>query len=295
MIDNFPFKVEIIKTEEDYLLVKDVNDYQYIILILDKIKYSIYKDLLKYSSKIMCHIYDVKINDKVYLMFNFNDFMTEKVVKVNKILDVFIEIFENSCYEITLKKENLTNLNKLYRVLDHYFTNFEFIIREIELNPYKDDLAWIILSKYNILLDAKIFLYDLQNDLFKLIDNKEIIKYGLIFKNYNFNFYQKGNIMPFFDLYYAPLGMLFARYFLLFSLEIDEEKFYKKVMKLDKFNQKYFCFMCLYILVLNVRFSSVLSIDLVDCYLYMTKKIKRFMTLFKGLIYSEYKNMPPNR
>lgn len=64
-------------------------------------------------------------------------------------------------------------------------------IREIETNPVKNDISWIILSKYNIILDAKLYLYDLQSDIFKAIDQKLIVPYGLVYRKIDLEIYNK--------------------------------------------------------------------------------------------------------
>ena len=153
-------------------------------------------------------------------------------------------------------------------------------IREIELNPIKRDIDWIILSKYYILLDAKVYLYDLQQDIFKFIDKNEIVKYGLIPKVINQNRYNKEALLLDYNFYYGPISMLYVRKYMLLD-GFDE---IEDINKLDSFNQKHFCFMYIYILVLNINLEIVMDIYSVSNYINITQKIKSFIFKYKALI-----------
>ena len=223
---------------KDYFIVKDSDNNKYLLQILDNINYQKYNDLIRYSNKIKKCIYNEKIDDLNYLYFLYED-NTEYNIKAKLTSNILLEIFDSSSYELTLKKENIRNLNNIYKLLDNKFTYFEIRIREIELNPIKKDIDWIILSKYYILLDTKIYLYDLQQDIFKFIDKNEVVKYGLIPKNINQNLYSKETLLLDYNFYYGPISMLYVRMYLL----LDQYDMYDDINKLDSFNQKYFCFM----------------------------------------------------
>lgn len=285
MINNIPFNVKKVITKEDnYIIFLDDSDIKYLSLKLDSKGYSIYNDLIKYSNKLCKSIYEYVEEKYIYLIFYYSDNLTEEKVKYIKIIEILEEIFDNSSFEITLKKKNIINLNHLYQILDRKFTYFEFRIREIETSVYKDDISWIVLSKYNIILDCKVYLYDLQQDIFGFIDKEEIVKYGIVYRNISSNLYQKGKILPFFDLYYAPIGMLFCRYYLNSELYLNNNDFKKKIEKLDLFNQKYFCFMVLYIYILNLNMEINFNNNNISNYLLITSKIKEFMNKFEYII-----------
>ena len=264
---------------KDYFIVKDSDNNKYLLQILDNINYQKYNDLIRYSNKIKKCIYNEKIDDLNYLYFLYED-NTEYNIKAKLTSNILLEIFDSSSYELTLKKENIRNLNNIYKLLDNKFTYFEIRIREIELNPIKKDIDWIILSKYYILLDTKIYLYDLQQDIFKFIDKNEVVKYGLIPKNINQNLYSKETLLLDYNFYYGPISMLYVRMYLL----LDQYDMYDDINKLDSFNQKYFCFMCLYIMILNINLDVILNIYIVSNYVNITKKIKSFITKYKALL-----------
>lgn len=264
---------------KDYFIINDADNNKYLLQILDNINYQKYNDLLRYSNKIKKCIYNEKIDDLNYLYFLYED-NTEYSIKSKLTGNILLEIFNSSSYELTLKKENIRNLNNIYKLLDNKFTYFEIRIREIELNPIKKDIDWIILSKYYILLDTKIYLYDLQQDIFKFIDKNEVVKYGLISKNINQNLYSKEALLLDYNFYYGPISMLYVRMYLL----LDQYDMYDDINKLDSFNQKYFCFMYLYIMILNINLDVILNIYSLSNYVNITKKIKSFITKYKAII-----------
>lgn len=264
---------------KDYYIVIDSDNNKYLLQIIDNINYQKYNDLIRYSNKIKKCIYNEKIDDLNYLYFLYED-NTEYNIKAKLTSNILLEIFDSSSYELTLKKENIRNLNNIYKLLDNKFTYFEIRIREIELNPIKKDIDWIILSKYYILLDTKIYLYDLQQDIFKFIDKNEVVKYGLIPKNINQNLYSKETLLLDYNFYYGPISMLYVRMYLL----LDQYDMYDDINKLDSFNQKYFCFMYLYIMILNINLDVILNIYIVSNYVNITKKIKSFITKYKALL-----------
>ncbi len=263
----------------DFVIIKTNNNEEYLCRFVTNSEYQTYFNLLKYSDKIKKTIYEQKNNDGYLLFFDYEK-LTEEKVKSKRIVEILRTIFQKSSFEITLKKTYLNNINNIYKVLDNKFIYLEMRIREIETAYKKDDISWIILSKYNIILDAKIFLYDLQQDIFKAIDNSIIVNYGLIYKNIDFNLYNNKKILPSFDLYYGPIGMLYCRLY----LQLDEEDIYDDILKLDNFDQKYFCFMCLYILILNINLEIILNNYSIANYLLVTKKIKSFILKYQNIM-----------
>ncbi len=261
--------------------MEDRQKDRYLLMVLSSLERSIYSDLLRFSSHVHPSVYEMTDEGKTLLFFSGFDEKTEEAVRIIKILPIIKEIFEHSSYELTLKKEHFKNLTNLYKLLDHKFAYFEMRIREIEVAPEKDDVAWILLSKYHIILDTKMYLYDLQQDLFKEIDAKRIVRYGLIYRRFYPFMYQKEKILPSFDLYEGPIGMLLARYYLSFSDQLDSKKFQKEIDQIDPFNQKYFCFMVLYIYILNLQLEIHLTPSSISPYLELLRQLKLFLTDYK--------------
>ncbi|MCM1197211.1 MAG: hypothetical protein NC310_09125 [Roseburia sp.] len=276
---SIPFEIASITSLKDYELIKTRNNEEYLCRFVTEKEYQTYLELIRYTKRLKQAIYETRVSGGFLLFFEYEN-MTEAKVKSDRIIHILREIHESSSFEITLKKEHLVNINNIFKVLDNKFSYLEMRIREIETNPVKNDVSWVILSKYNIILDAKIYLYDLQTDIFKAIDKKHIVPYGLLYRNIDIELYNKQRLLPSFDLYYAPISMLYCRCY----LQLDAPFLIEEVKRLDSFNQKYFCFMCLYIMILNVNLEVILNTYSIANYLLLTKKIRCFIASFKEIM-----------
>ena len=276
---SLPFSIASSQSYKDYEYIKTSTNEEFLVRYVTQQEYAIYYDLCRFTNRLKQAVYEINLQNGYLLFFEYEN-LTEANVKIGRIIEILREIHEKSGFEITLKKDHLLNLNNIYKVLDHKFSYLEMRIREIETNPVKNDISWIILSKYNIILDAKLYLYDLQSDIFKAIDQKLIVPYGLVYRKIDLEIYNKQKLLPSFNLYYAPISMLYCRCFLL----LDPPQLLEEIKRLDSFNQKYFCFMCLYILVLNINLDVILNSYSVASYVLITKKIRCFIASFKEFI-----------
>lgn len=276
IVNRLPIRVKRIDYNYKYYLIEDLNNTYFHLYEASNKEYLIYYELLK-SKAIQRSMFEFKTDDKIYLLFDVPYNKSEKSIVVSKLLELQNKIFKDFSFSLTLKKEHFKKMQNTYKVLDNKFTYLEFRIREIETSPIKNDISWLILSKYNIILDAKLYLYDLQQDMFKFIDNKQEIEYGLIFNSTNTDSYKNGLIEPQFNLYYGTYASLLARWYMMYENENIDEIFLEKYKKLDKLNQKYFCFLCLYIYMLNINLEMSLNEYNIFPYIQMTKKIKAFI------------------
>ena len=62
--------------------------------------------------------------------------------------------------------------------------------------------SWVILSKYYNLLDARVYLYDLQQDIFSFIDKNNSVEYGLVFRQIGLDNFKNQWIEPFGNLWF---------------------------------------------------------------------------------------------
>lgn len=279
IINKLPIKVKEVKNNYNNILLIDNYNKEYHLYKLDVKHYLIYYELIK-SKFFLKAIFELHENNDYFLLFEESINSTEKNVIIKKLFKTYFNVFDDFKFEIVLKKKFFKNLQNIYKVLDDKFSYLELRIREIELSPIKDDVSWVILTKYNIFLDAKIFLYDLQQDIFKYIDDSESISYGLVYNSDFFNSYKNGLIEPKFNLYYAPISALLFRLY----LECDELQFHNYIIEIlkgfDEFNQKYFCFMCLYVYILNARIEYIPNNYNICSYIAISKKIKIFINKF---------------
>lgn len=280
---NKLFDYDILSIIDNKKIIRDKNGLLYSFYKLDENDYQAYKELTK-SKYIKKDIYSYNDSTHHHVLFLNSINKSEDKAKANELIVLLENIYNEFKYQITPQKKELKKLNGLYKLLDNKFNYIEMRIREIELSLIKDDISWIILSKYHSILDAKIILYDLQTDIFKFIDKGTNIEYGLLFNDLNLNMVDNGLIESKFKFYYAPKGMLFARFFLLVDHMDINEDFKKKVSKLPVFDKKYFCFMVLYIYVLNLNFGISLNNSNINLYINVCKKIDWFVKEFNNLL-----------
>ena len=134
------------------------------------------------------------------------------------------------------------------------------------------------------MLDTRIILYDIQNDIFKMIDKESEEYYGIIFKNIHQIKYKNGLIEPNFDIYYGPIAALFSKIYLAYDHKELDIDFKKKLDKMNVFNKKYFFFISLYTYVLNLNLEIIPSNSNLQAFISITKRIKRFIYLFKDYL-----------
>lgn len=271
---KLPIELVYLNEYKDVLYLCDKNNHKYSLHILNpkqsKIIYSLGK-----SKYILKPIYTYKEANEIYYLYEdiINKSSDNSLSKDT--LDILIKIFKEFSFKTELDKLQASILESLFKVLDTRFKGLEFRIRELELEPIKNDFDWVILAKYHIILDARIYLYDLESDIFKMVDNKQSIEYGLVFKNIDTNSYKNGLIEPNYEIYYAPIGMLLSRYYLASSHIINDEEFYKIFKDIDTFNKKYFLFMTLYCLILCITLDFTLTNTNTSMFLNYTNLISR--------------------
>jgi hypothetical protein len=274
---------DVISVKENKTILKDKTGLYYSLYRLDKNEYQAYIELMK-SKYIKKDVYSYNDGNNYHVLFVNKINKSEDSAIINKFIVILDNIFNEYKYQITPQKMELKKLNNLYKLLDNKFNYLEMRIREIELSEFKNDISWMVLSKYHSILDAKIILYDLQTDLFKFIDKKTIIEYGLVFYDIDKNMYNNNEIEPKFKFYYAPKGILYARYYLLFDHLSLMEDFKKNVLKLSSFDKKYFAFMIIYVYILNVNLGIILNNSNINLYMNICKKIDYFIKEFSVIL-----------
>ena len=279
--DRLPYRLSLINYNDYIFYLNDDKNRIYHLHRLNKIKYISYYELIK-SKYIERAIYEFSYNNEFYILFEGLINESDNFSKNNILL--LENIHNDFKFQIKLNKENAKTLTNLYKVLDNKFSYLELRIREIETKPYHDDFDWIILSKYYIVLDTRIILYDIQNDIFKMIDKEEEEYYGIVFKNIPNIKYKNGLIEPNFDIYYGPIAALFSKIYLAYDHKELNDDFKKKLDKMNIFNKKYFFFISLYIYVLNLNLEIIPSNSNLQAFISITKRIKAFIDLFKDYL-----------
>ncbi|MBO5711685.1 MAG: hypothetical protein J6R47_02500, partial [Acholeplasmatales bacterium] len=249
-MNSLPFKFNIVKEYENKLIISDESNICYTLYKISKDEIAKYQNLMK-SKYVTKHIYGYKDSNNYYLLHKNSINKSDKKAVEKEALKALKLIYDEYKFKVTLRKEHFRILTNLYKLLDNKFKYIEMRIRELELAPIKNDYTWIILSKYHAILDCKVMLYDLQTDILKFIEKELVVEYGLVFRLGSIIEVENGLIEPNLDYYYAPLAMLYVRYYLLYEHTYFSDDFYDEIMKLSDFDKKYFSFMVLYIYVLN--------------------------------------------
>lgn len=258
------------------------SNLKYHLYILNKNEYKCMKSLQK-SRFILQPDNEYFLNNQYYLKYYLSNHSSQKGAIAVVAVDLFVNIFNEYSYEVIIKKDVSLKFNYVFKVLDSKFTYLELRIREIEMMPLKDDICWIILAKYHTLLDTRLYLYDLQADIFKYIEKTEATKYGLVFRNMFGNCIKDRKFEGWYDCYYAPIGALYVRMALSYG-ECIYGKIFELLKNESKLQQKYFCFMMLYIFTISISLETILKFKDISCYLGYIKKIDSFINQFKDYL-----------
>lgn len=266
----------------DYFII-DLNNDSFLLKIINKNDYLIYLELIRLK-KFSEAIFIKRVDHDYLLLFKYPYYKSELKPSLSKLFNILEGVYKESELLVSLKKEEFRKLNSIYKVLDNKFSYFELRIREIETSLIKDDMSWIILSNYYVLLDSKVILYDLQQDIFNLIDKNTEVSFGIILKDYDIKSLYNNKIIPSFNIYFGPISMLYLRLFFNFNEDSILELIYNKIQKLDVFNKKYFVFMAIYIYILNINFETFLNNTSISAILEVIKPLKKFIKKYYTLI-----------
>ncbi len=259
-------------SDESYIL-KEVNSFE--------IKLNSYYSTL--SKKINLPIQIINDNFKVYFLYIESNLVEEDLAVSKLLLNEALKIFSLSKTAKTLKKEDMKEMSKTYPILDKYFLRLEYIIREIETKRPKNDNDWLFLSKYHLILAAKMNLSQIESKLFELIKEEIPIEPGLILKYPNFSFYKNGKINFYLKSINAPISELLARFYLenshlnSFKKEIDEI-----LIDYDhSFYKLHFCFIVLYTYILNLGNIRIVNTITATKFNEIAKAIEVFLKDYK--------------
>lgn len=280
---ELPFNLEIKEIYTNYYLLMDKENIYYHLYTLDYKEYNIYQELKK-SKYLKSSIFEKKYKD-IYLILYRLKLIKDKVFLADNRINLLNNIFKEYSHSVKLSKKNCSLLKNQTTILNNKFSYYEMRIRTIEMKRIKNDLDWVILSKYHILLDARLYLYDLLDDIFKYIDSNSEISIGLIFKNPFLTYFENEKIEPYLDLYYGPYGMMLARIYIEYSL-INENALLDEIKKLNRIDKVYFLYSTLYILILSFNFDIDEKIDL---YLDITKKLHQVIYNFGYITKESFK------
>lgn len=230
------------------------------------------------SKRINIPIQIIPFQGEQYALFLFSSEAEEELACSKMLLIEALKIFSDTKEVKTLKKVDMKGMQKTYPVLDKYFVKLEYLIREIELKRPKNDMDWVLLSKYHIILSAKMNLSQIQNKLFSLMEEEIPIEVGLFSKSLNGLYFKKGKLNCYLNSIVAPVSALLARFYLENSHLADFKSQIDQIF-IDydhSFYKLHFSFLVLYVLILNLNNISFSELHYVSKYNTICKEIDFF-------------------
>lgn len=221
-----------------------------------------------------------------YLLFQLPKEKGEEKALAKNLFTECVRIFNNSKESIVLKKSSVKKLQSVYQVLDDRFRYMELRVREIEMKDTRTDPEWVILSKYKLILQVKMKLYDLQQKMFKMIDEELSIHYGIIMPKPNVSLYRSEKFIEQFDAYNGPISSLLARFY----VENDHLDSFKKEIRSiieednSEFEKTNFCFLVFYIYILSLNMPRMLDNHSIANFLSINKRIIQFHQEYKDYL-----------
>lgn len=254
LISKLPFKIIEIKPIIFSYYRLYTSDASYILIEANSFEIKLNQYYSTLSKKINKPIQIINDQSKTYLIYIEAVLAEEELAASKLLLNECLKIFSLSKTARTLKKEDMKEMSKTYPILDKYFLRLEYIIREIETKRPKDDNDWLFLSKYHLILAAKMNLSQIESKLFELVKEEIPIEVGLMLKYPNFNFYKNGKINFYLKSINAPISELMARFYLENShLNSFKAEFDNILIDYDhSFYKLHFCFIVLYTYILNL-------------------------------------------
>lgn len=177
---------------------------------------------------------------------------------------------------VPIPKMSEFKYKKIAVIANDKFNLLEMKIRQIELEPVKNDISWIYLSKYHIVLDVKLEIYKMIKRLKTINDDIYVgINHGFPSITHFFNdqlasykYIKEGAIEN--DIYKIYLDFD--------GLDINHFDIIDKYLKY-KYSKKYFKLMVLftYVLMIDIELNYITA----SKYITITNKMIRFLNQFK--------------
>lgn len=264
-----------------------VNNKKYIVkLVSQKCK-----DIFEYiqTEQVNCISYPIKkfqLQEGLYFLYDYESELNfPSVKKTHQLLSCITELHKSTSYEKKLNKKNFKYLYRTYKKTDYKFQILEMYIREAEVKQNKNDFDWVMLSKYNIFLDTKVIMYNLQRKIHDYIDEKVNVIYSLNHGNPNLNHLYNKKLISFDNAY---LGLFISDLAKLYvncdHINIDWFSVIDQTLSPydNQFYKIYFKFLVLYIYIINIDFDLVDLNNACNKYIQISRKISIFLENFKS-------------
>lgn len=243
----------------DFLKSQEVANVNYPVLTLNTKEglYYIYKSLTKYKYPIYKQI---------------GDFLES--------LDI---LHKSTAYEKKLSKKSFKYLYRTYKKLDYKFQLLEMYIRESEVKVDKTDYDWVVLSKYQVFLNVKPMMYDLQKKIHKYVDEEKPVIFSLNHGNPSLDHIINKQLYSFDNAYLGIFISDFAKaYVTLDHINVDWFTLIDELINPygSNFYKIYFKFLVLYIYIISLDFDLTNSNNACNKYIQIARKIAVFTKNF---------------
>lgn len=267
IFDNLTLQTIIAHDKENYYVIKDIS----------KIEYTNYLKVKNDKLPFLKPLKIAKHENHTYFLYNYYENHQSIYEAYDEILKTISLLHKKTAKKVPQPKMAEIKYKKIALIANDRFNMLEMKIRNIELNPVKNDLSWIYLSKYHIILDIKLEIYKMIKRLKMIKDDVEVgINHGFPSQVHFFN-------NSFISYKYLKEGVIendLYKVFLDFdSLEINHLEIIDKYLD-EKYSKKYFKLMVLfsYLLMCDIEPNYTCA----SKYIKLTNKISRFMYQFKN-------------
>ncbi|MFI3329528.1 MAG: hypothetical protein R3Y05_03445 [bacterium] len=263
-----------------------VNSNKYIVKLVTPKCNEVYNFIA--TEQVNCISYPLKkfqTKEGLYFLYKYEkelEFPVSK--KAQQLLDALNDLHKSTSYEKKLNKKNFKYLYRTYKKIDYKFQMLEMYIREAEVKQNKTDFEWIMLSKYNVFLDTKIIMYNLQKKIHNYIDDKISVTYSLNHGNPNLTHLYNKKLISFDNSYLGLCVSDLAKLYV--NCDHINVGWYSLIdQTLEQYNNNfykiYFKFLVLYIYVINIDFDLIDLNNTCNKYIQLSRKISIFLENFK--------------
>ena len=274
---NNPSLIQI--TQKVYLINSD--NQKYILKELNKFQRDTYYTLLYKKVNILKFIKEFEFENKIYHLYPYfeEEPITEK--RISKFLQTIDDLHQKTQIMIDPSKFEKFRLKRLIVIINDKYNSLEYKFRTVEMNEYKDDNSWIILSNYHTILKSKKVVYNLLRKIIKVVDSTKELKYVLLHSCPTLDHFKGDKLLSFpYSRYGYYVNDFYKIYINIEHLDLDLKSIFMPYLK-DDFAIKYLVLMVLYSYIIdfdNINFDSSFGINK---YLWYTKKISKLISIFK--------------
>lgn len=282
----FNKEVTDIKQLTNVVTIIMVEDQKYILKLVTPKCEEVYNFIMTQQVEMISYpVKKIKVKEGMYFLYKYEEELKFPILKkTQQLFDALNILHKETSYEKKLNKKNFKYLYRTYKKIDYKFQILEMYIREAEAKQSKTDFEWVILSKYNIFLDTKIIMYNLQKKIHEYIDQRISVVYSLNHGNPDINHIYNKKIISFDNAY---LGLFVSDLAKLYvncdHINLDWHALIDK--KLNEYNcnfyKLYFKFLVLYIYIINIDFDMIDINNACNKYIQLSRKISMVLKNFE--------------